>query len=61
MVNGHDIDVSFSQRLEHRLQFVFQHSEVTVHQRVVIRARKRGPSVHPHLFCHLAAARHFRA
>ena len=58
MMDGNDVDALCPQRLEHGLQFSFGHSEIPIHQCVVIRPRKRRPGVYAHLLVHIAAARH---
>src|SRR5436305_6003507 len=57
-VNGHDVDTRRAKGFEHWLQLVFEHGEVSIHNRVVVSAGEGGPGVHAHFFTRLFASVH---
>ncbi len=48
MVNGDYVEAVLAQRLQHRRDFVFEHSDVAGDRGILLRADKRGPRVQPH-------------
>src|SRR5262249_25036611 len=60
VMNGDNVDAPAAKAPKHRLQFVLAHTEIAIHDRVIVGARKPGPSVDAHLLRHRAATRHLR-
>src|SRR5205814_5571549 len=60
LMDGNDVDGFVAQRLEHRLQLVFEHGEVASDDCIAVRSREGGPGVQPHLLCHRATTGHLR-